>query len=312
MDIKIEKLDAPTVGGYIVPRRVDAYKNEFGHVLIVAGSPGMTGAAALCAHGCLRAGAGLVTVALPQSLLPVFASQARPEAMVLPLPESEPGILKGTAIDRIKEFIARRRVTALVVGPGIGHNAEAAKLVAAILSTIELPVVLDADGISLLSGEKDRGLEMPSLKNAAADIIMTPHPGELSRATGIPINELQSKRSDMAALFAAKNGVICVLKGAGTIISDGKTACVNTTGNPGMATAGTGDVLAGIIAALLSQVQEPRLLHAACAGAFLHGLAGDIVLRSKTEISLLAGDIAEAIPEAVACIIKECELNDEK
>lgn len=286
-------LSASYIRSLIKPRKKDSYKGDYGHVLVLAGSRGMTGAAVLCAGAVLRSGAGLVTVGVPESQHHIIASNLRPEAMTLALHESPFGTLSGRSFSQIEEFVIRRKITTIVAGPGLGINKEILYIILKILSSFRIPVVLDADGISILAGNIEK------LFHAKARVIITPHMGEFSHLVKIPALELQKKRERVAMDFAGQNGVTCVLKGYRTIISDGSDVFINTTGNPGMATGGSGDVLAGMIGALTCQMHDPVLLNAAVSGAYLHGLAGDIAALNKTQIGLLAGDIIDAIPDAL-------------
>jgi len=293
----MKKLTSQFIKSLILTRRKKAHKGDFGHVLIIAGSRGMTGAAILCANGALRCGAGLVTAGVPESQQKIVAANIRPEAMTLPLPETD-GKFSFKALQGILKFIKSRKVTSLAIGPGIGKSSDITKLVKKLLQRIALPVILDADGLNALSGSID------VFKKAKAGLIITPHPGELSRLSGLPAKKINGNRIKAAEQFARCNKVVCVLKGYGSVVSDGKKSFVNTTGNPGMATGGTGDVLSGMISALTSQVKEPKALNAALCGVFLHGLAGDIAAKKKTRIGLLARDVAESIPEAIKAVGK--------
>ena len=276
----------------MLKRNKTANKGDFGHVLILAGSRGMTGAAVLSGYGALRCGAGLVTVAVPESLQKVIASQIRPEAMTLALPEQD-GKFSSNAYRRIIDFISKRKVTSLVIGPGMGKGAGVTRLVKRLLTSVHLPIVLDADGLNALAGSP------AFLEKAKGDVIVTPHPGELSRLSEVTTKQINSKRLQSAERFAKSNGVVCVLKGYETVISDGRRTFVNTTGNPGMASGGMGDVLSGMIAALIPQVKEPKKINASICGVYLHGLAGDIVAKEKTQMGMLAKDLAEKIPQAL-------------
>ncbi len=286
------KLTKQYIRSLILKRRRDANKGDFGHVLIIAGSRGMTGAAVLCANGALRSGAGLVTVAVPESQQEIVAKNIRPEAMTIPMPEKNGGFsLKAYQV--IFKFLSKRKVSALVLGPGIGRSPEIIKLVNKILISMDLPIVLDADGLNAASSSSN------IFKKTRSTLIITPHPGEFSRLTGITAETINKNRIKTAKAFAGENKLICVLKGYKTVISDGKKAFENTTGNPGMASGGMGDVLSGMIAAFIPHVKEPALLNAALCAVFLHGFAGDIAADEKTTVSLLAKDLAESIPKAV-------------
>ncbi|MHB9156370.1 MAG: NAD(P)H-hydrate dehydratase [Endomicrobiales bacterium] len=303
MKITTRKITPSQVRLLIKPREKYSHKGAYGHVLIVAGSEGMTGAAALAARGALRAGAGLVTVGTPRSQSLVLASRLSAEAMTLSLPEEAAGTLGMDAFEHIMEFVEGRGVSSIVMGPGLKSTEGVYRLVREIASRVALPLVLDADAINVFSYEHRDGLCFRSLAKAKARIIVTPHPGELSRVTGISVSGIQGSRAGTAARFARENNAVCVLKGAGTVVSDGKQAVVNPTGNPGMATGGSGDVLSGVIGALVMQVREPETFNAALCGVYLHGLAGDIAAGEKTRISLLAGDIAEGLPAAFAKLL---------
>lgn len=280
----------------LIPERArDTHKGDFGHVLILAGSRGMTGAAVLCANSALKCGAGLVTLGIPESQLNVVALRVLPEVMTLPLKETSDGTLSLSGFPKISNFIRAKKIDTLAVGPGLSANPDTKKLVRKILADMDLPVVLDADGINAL--EKDR-----FLRKCRAKIIITPHPGELGRLTGFSVGYIQKNRERFARKFAKDNRVLCVLKGSGTVITDGEKSYVNTTGNPGMATAGSGDVLTGMIASLTNQVKDMqgnKFFASAIAGVYLHGLAGDIAAKEKTEIGMIAGDIIGKIPEAI-------------
>lgn len=260
------------------PRPRDAHKGSFGRVLVVAGSRGMSGAAVLCAGAALRGGAGLVRVAVPESILPIVAA-ANPCYMTAGLPEESDS--SGTLQALVQE------ATVVVVGPGLGRGPAQASLVHAILAT-DRPVVLDADGLTVLGTDVPRG--------RAAPLILTPHPGEFGRLLGCDTARVQAERQNLAVRFAAEHGVILVLKGQGTIVTDGTRLFVNATGNPGLATGGSGDVLAGLIAALLGQGLEA--FAAAQLGVHLHGKAGDLAAEDVGEVSLIASDLLDYLPDA--------------
>jgi len=280
---------------WLSPRRPTAHKGDFGHVLVLAGSRGMTGAARLCAAGALRAGAGLVTLGVPKSQLPAAARVAPWEAMTLPLPENADGTFRETAFREVEKFVRRRKVTAVALGPGLRVRPGTARLVRKCVSGLEVPVVLDADGLNVLSA-----FGWPATRRAP--LILTPHPGELARLTGRPVAPDVSSRLTAAGRLARQKEAVCVLKGHRTVVSDGRRGGVNTTGNPGMATGGTGDVLCGLIAALIAQTRgkdlKERMWRAALTGVYVHGLAGDLAARRKTRISLTAGDVLESLPDA--------------
>ena len=272
------------------PREDETHKGDYGRVLVIAGSRGKAGAAAMAGRSALAAGAGLVTVAVPQSSLDVVAGYM-PELMTEPLAETDGGALSGVDLDRIQELVQGKSVVAL--GPGIGTHHETSTLVVNHLSAIGRPVVLDADGLNAFLGRVEL------LHGGDAPLVVTPHPGEMALLVGCAVADVEKDRLDTARRFAAEQNVYVVLKGFRTVIAcpDGK-AFVNPTGNPGMATAGSGDVLTGMIAGILGQphlgVFEERL----CLAVFLHGLAGDIAAEKLSEESLVATDLIDFLPEA--------------
>jgi NAD(P)H-hydrate epimerase len=269
-------------------RRRDAHKGDFGHVLVVAGSPGMTGAAALAAMSAARTGSGLVTVACPRSLNVILEVKLT-EPMTLPVDESADGGFAESAFERI--FLFAERCDAVALGPGVGRSGAAAALVRRLYAEVERPIVLDADGLNAFA-------ESPgSLAGAEAPVVLTPHPGEAARLLGCAVEEVQSDREGSARKLAALAGAVAALKGAGTVVTDGARVYVNRTGNPGMASGGMGDVLTGIVASLLGQGMDA--FQAACLGVYLHGLAGDIAARKVGEAGLLASDVMESIPAAI-------------
>ncbi len=283
-------LSPTSIRSMLLPRGKEAHKGDFGHVLVLAGSPGMSGAAALCANAALRAGAGLVTAATAASEQKAVAAHTRPEAMTLGLPENRGGGLARNALGVLEKFIAMRRVTSMIMGPGLGSSQATVIVLRQLLMRLGLPLVVDADALRVLGSAGS----IPR-----AQLILTPHPGEMATLAGIHKDDVQQNREAIARTVAKKFGAVCVLKGYHTVITDGDTLLINPTGNPGMATGGSGDVLAGMIAALVMQVKAPQLLHAAAAGVYLHGMAGDIAVRHTTQMSLLAGDITENLPAAL-------------
>jgi NAD(P)H-hydrate epimerase len=267
----------------VPPRAPDAHKGDAGRVLVVAGSPGKTGAAHLALTGALRGGAGLVTLAAREEVLS-FALAGRPEAMCDALSGGGPlarADLRGL-------LAAAAGADALVVGPGIPRGAETAELLRAFLQRARLPAVLDADALNALAQHPEgvTGLEVP--------LLLTPHPGEMARLCGISIADVQADRIGLAAAKAREWRVTVVLKGARTVVADpdGPPAVI-PTGNPGLATGGTGDVLAGLCGALLAGGLEP--VAAGRVGAWVHGRAGDLAARRFGERGLVAGDLGEAI-----------------
>ncbi len=269
------------------PRAADSNKGTFGRVLVVAGSRGMSGAAILCASGALRGGAGLVRLAVPAEILPIVAT-SNPCYTTAPLPQDVGGRLGPGADAELLALAEGNDVIAL--GPGLGQSPAVAAVVSVLLARARLPVVLDADGLNVLRQQTER------LRNRPAPLILTPHPGEFARLAGADVPTVQAHRPEMAVRFAADHGVVLILKGHGTLVTDGRRLYRNTTGNPGMATGGTGDVLTGLIAALVGQGLEP--FAAAQLGVYLHGLAGDLARDDLGEESLIASDLLEYLPRA--------------
>ncbi len=274
------------------PRKLEAHKGSFGHVLILAGSLGKTGAAALAAKAALRTGAGLVTVATPKSALPIVASLGM-EFMTAPLPETESGTVSLRALDhgRLDSLVEGKSV--LAVGPGIGGAPETAELARAVVNRYDVPVVLDADGLNAFAGC------VSGFRAEGRTRVLTPHPGEMARLTGQTTSEIQAHRVEVARDFASRYRVYLVLKGFRTLVAapDGQV-WVNPTGNPGMATGGTGDVLTGMIAGLLSQFASRPVTDVVAGAVYLHGLAGDLAASDLDESPLIAGDLLAALPRA--------------
>lgn len=277
----------------LLPRRpVDAHKGTFGHLLVVAGSVGKTGAAAMTGRAALRSGVGLVTIAAPVSQQPVIAALGM-ETMTEPLPETPGQSIAQKAKERILELAARTDAVAL--GPGVSLDPETQGLVRELVRELECPTVVDADGLTALAGHLDL------LKGSPAPRCLTPHPGEMARLVGTLVKEIQADRIGAVEAFCRRLSVFLVLKGAGSAIGDpeGKIF-LNPTGNPGMASGGSGDVLTGMIGAFLARGMSP--LQALQAGVCLHGLAGDLARDDKGEEGLIAGDILEAIPLAILSV----------
>ena len=290
----------------LIPERQRySHKGDYGHVLVIAGSRGKTGAAFMCAKACLRSGAGLVTIGVPESLLDVFQSRVT-EEMTLPLPDRGDGTLSSKALEKILEFLSEK-ADVLAIGPGISVTDDTKKLVRELLLNSTAPAVIDADAINSLEGNKQ------VLKKARSPIILTPHAGEMARLLSVQRsafsvqrqktlnyelqNEIEGDRINTAISFAKETGTYLVLKGVPTVIAvpEGRVF-INPTGNSGMASAGTGDVLTGMLSGFLGQGLNP--LEASILGVYMHGLAGDIAAKSKGEHSLIASDIIDSIPEA--------------
>jgi NAD(P)H-hydrate epimerase len=266
-------------------RNLSAHKGDFGKVLIVAGSCGMTGAAYLAAKGALRAGAGLAVVATPESQQPILAGKLTC-AMTYPLPETPEQTISLKALRPILELAKKSDVIA--IGPGISRNPSTMSLVLALLKQLTIPVVLDADAIIAISKKPN------ILKEVSCPIIITPHQGEMFSLIGKKITPLN--RLSIAKEFTARYNITLVLKGFKSLVMNKNKFYVNTTGNPGMATGGTGDVLTGIISGLLAQGLSP--FDASVLGVFIHGKAGDIGVKDLGEISFIASDILSYLPNA--------------
>jgi NAD(P)H-hydrate epimerase len=278
----------------VLPKRQAwAHKGSCGRALVVAGSRGLTGAATLASSAVARAGAGLVTLGIPASLNPIMEQKVT-EVMTRPLPETDTGCLSSEAISYINELADNCDV--LAIGPGMGRNGETEQVIKDIVAAARCPLVIDADALNALLGCTEL---LPQLEALA---VLTPHVGEMSRLTGIPAEQINADRLAVAGKAAISWGTIVVLKGPGTIVAfpDGE-AFINTTGNAGMATGGTGDVLTGVIAGFIAQGLSSH--EAALAGVYIHGLAGDIAARKGT-IGLMAGDVLQAIPEAIQIVQK--------
>ena len=276
----VELLTHADVAPLLPRRRRGAHKGEFGHLLVVAGSEGYTGAPVITAHAAARTGAGLVTLVVPRAVYPIVAANCPPEVMPRPLDDSEqlsPAFLQG--------------FDAFAIGPGLGQQPEVQKLVWKLISTMPAPMVVDADALNALV----RGAS--ALKKVRAPLVLTPHPGEMGRLVGKSVKEVQAARWEVARGFAQEHGVVTVLKGAGTVVTDASSKLwINLTGNPGMAKGGMGDALTGIIGALLAQGMAP--LDAARAGVFLHGLAGDIAAEKHGECATLVTDLIACLGAA--------------
>lgn len=273
----------------LAPRAGDAHKGTFGKVLIVGGSVGMSGAAAVAGRAALRAGAGLVRVAVGASIQPVVAA-IEPCYTTIPLCEDSDGLISSGAVAVILEHARQNDVVAFGPGAGIGRGVRDVAI--ELIAQAGLRVVIDADGLNCLAKVKAWN------EIRKASVVLTPHPGEMSRLwASVFREELPADRIAQAVSFAEKSGCVVVLKGAGTVVSDGAKVYVNETGNPGMATAGAGDVLTGIIAALAGQGMSD--FDAAVAGVHIHGAAGDIAAAKTGEVSLIATDIIESLGDAI-------------
>ena len=275
----------------LAPRARDANKGSYGHVLVIGGSLGKSGAAAMAGFSALRAGAGLSTVATPKSVLATVAG-FHPELMTEPLAETAQGTISLGAVGLGLNALLEHKT--LAIGPGISRNSETAEFVRTIVTRGDKSLVIDADGLNAFEGAAD------TLHGRGRTVVITPHPGEMARLTGLSIPQIQANRLEVARNFARKQDLIVVLKGHRTLIAapDG-AVWVNPTGNPGMATGGTGDVLTGIIAGLIAQ--HPRnALQATALAVYLHGLAGDLASATMGESSLVATDLVRFLPQAFA------------
>lgn len=295
--IEEEAISTRVVESYevVLPKRDPAgYKTTFGWVAVISGSPGMTGAGAMVSSASLRCGAGMVTLCLPESLnLPLEAKLT--EVMTHPLPETEVKTLSMNALAAMEPVL--RKADVLAVGPGLSTHSETKKLICSLIEGVDLPMVIDADALNAMTGRTEL------LKERKAPTIITPHPGEMARLTGLKVSEIIESKPRVASQFANENKVVMVLKGPPTVVAspDGQIF-INPTGNSGLATAGSGDVLTGMIAGMLAQGLDP--VEAAMTGVYLHGSAGDIMADRYTEYGLMATDILEAIPIAIKRVLR--------
>ena len=278
--MQMKQLDHQAVLGLLPDRQAHAHKGDFGKILLLCGSRGYTGAAALAAMGALRSGAGLVYVGVPQSIYAIEAVKLT-EPVVFPLPD-ENGMFSASAAAEITDRLPQ--MDAVLVGPGIGRSEGALAVVKTVLERFEGPVVVDADGINVLSAHKD------ILRGRSAQTVLTPHMGEFRRISDADTAD----REAAACALARELGVIVLLKGHNTVITDGKAGYINPTGNPGMAVGGSGDVLSGMIVSLLGQGIAP--LEAAACGAWLHGAAGDICAETMGQYGMLPSDMLDRLP----------------
>jgi NAD(P)H-hydrate epimerase len=278
-----------SIAPLFAPRPRDSNKGTFGHVLIVAGSRGKSGAAAMAGLAALRAGAGLVTVACPESVLSSVAEFA-PELMTEALPETNSGTLARSAFDRIRDLAAKR--TLVAIGPGLGTDEQTAEVVLRVFDELQKPLVVDADALNCLATRHD-------WRTQQALRVLTPHPGEMSRLSNRPTSDIQADRLATAREFSTARNVTLVLKGQRTLtaFADGRV-WINPTGSPALATGGTGDILTGMLAGLLAQSPAAPDL-AIAAAVYLHGLAGQIAARHLTEQVVIATDLLHYLPEGI-------------
>ena len=287
--LQLNLITAREIAPLIGPRPLAANKGNFGHVLVIGGSLGKAGSVAMAGIAALRTGAGLSTVATPKSVLATVAG-FHPEVMTEALDETDVGSISTRAAAAVDALIKGK--TVLAVGPGISRNPETSEFVRSLVVKDKTPLVLDADGLNAFEGRASE------LNGKGRTLVITPHPGEMARLAGSTIAAVQRDRINVARTFAREHQLIVVLKGHRTVIAqpDG-TVWVNTTGNPGMATGGTGDILTGIVSGLIAQNPE-RIAEAVIAAVHLHGLAGDVARESMGEHSMVATDLVKALPEA--------------
>jgi hydroxyethylthiazole kinase-like uncharacterized protein yjeF len=273
-------------------RKSDTHKGTYGHVLVISGSLGKSGAAVMAAKAALRTGAGLVTVATPESCLPIVA-RSMAELMTEPLAETPQKTVAAVAADRAAALA--RGKEAVLIGPGLSTHPSTGEFLYSLLPKLRGPAVIDADGLNIL------GLRPEMLAHLPRPAVLTPHPGEFARLTGLTTAEVLKRRLELAPSFAVQHNIYLVLKGYRTLVAspDGRVF-INPTGNPGMATGGSGDVLSGILASLLAQLKDPLL--SSVAGVYVHGLSGDLAAEALSEKALLAGDIIRFLPKALKCL----------
>lgn len=294
----LHAITAADIERLLAPRRPDSHKGSFGHVLIVGGSLGKSGAAAMAGLAALRSGAGLATIATPRSVLHSVAGFA-PELMTEPLPETPEGTIALDALGQLEAIEENKSVVA--VGPGLSRHPDTAEFVRLLAAKCKLPLVIDADGLNAFEGKSEE------LHGRNRPLVITPHPGEMERLTGLSASQIQENRVKIARDFATSHHCIVILKGWHTVVAhyDG-AVWINTTGNPGMATGGTGDVLTGMVAGMLAQAvagsKQGQLLLHILAAVFLHGLAGDLARDRLGEHSLVATDLLKYLPSAFQAV----------
>jgi NAD(P)H-hydrate epimerase len=288
-ELKLNVITARDLTPMVAPRPAESNKGSYGHVLVVGGSLGKAGAAAMAGIAALRVGAGLSTVATSKSVLGTVAG-FHPELMTEPLAETKAGTIASNARNRVVDLTEGKR--AVAIGPGISRDPQTAELIQSLVAVLEVPIVLDADGLNAFEGRSDE------LSGKGRTLVITPHPGEMARLAGSTVAEVQKDRLGVARKFACEHELIVVLKGHRTLVvqPDGE-AWVNTTGNPGMATGGTGDILTGMVAGMIAQ-HPKQVFTAVLAAVYLHGLAGDVMRERVGEHSLVATDLLLGLPEA--------------
>lgn len=288
-NIRLSLIERTEIAALFPPREFDSHKGSFGHLLVIAGSTGKTGAAALCANAAMRCGTGLVSLGVAESLNPVMESLVL-EPMTHALPENEKGFLSENCLKDILALLTGKQ--ALAIGPGLGTRKGTATLVRELVVQSPVPLVLDADAVNCLAEDPE------ILKKKSRPAILTPHPGEMARLCRLSTPDVQADRIGTARKFAAEFDIILILKGARTVIAlpDGR-AFINPTGNPGMASGGMGDVLTGMVSGFLAQGFSPEA--AGLAGVYIHGLCADVLSKQKGAFGFLAQDMVKAIPETI-------------
>ncbi|MBM3284851.1 MAG: NAD(P)H-hydrate dehydratase, partial [Candidatus Aminicenantes bacterium] len=296
-NLKLEMTDRESLLPLFRRRRRDSHKGSYGHLLMIAGSLGKTGAAVMAARAAYRMGAGLVTVGTPRTCLPIIA-RSMLELMTEPLAETGAKTISAEALPRVRALLAEK--DAMLLGPGLSTEESTRQFVWQLIPHVKKPLVVDADGLNILALKRELLARLPRPS------ILTPHPGEFARLTGLSIPEVIKNKLELVPAFAREHGVYLVLKGYRTLVAapDGRVF-VNPTGNPGLATGGTGDVLSGMVGALLMQQKDP--LQAAVAAVYLHGLSGDLAAQKTGERGLVAGDLIRFLPQAVRSLEEGAE-----
>lgn len=277
----------------IYPRKPDSHKGDYGKVLVIAGSVGMSGAATLTSLSALRAGSGMVSLAIPKSLNTILEIKLT-EVITYPLAETKEGSIAANAYQEIKKLIARNDI--IVIGPGLSLNKSTQQLIRQLVTGFDKPIIIDADGLNAFVGFKK---ELKKAKTKS--IIITPHEAEFSRLFEIPLKDVHLQREGLTKKISSEYNITTVLKGYRTVVASSLKTYINESGNPGMATAGSGDVLTGLIAGLRAQGLDD--FEAASLAVWLHGRAGDLAAEKYTQLSLIATDILEQIPEAMKELI---------
>ncbi len=295
-DIKVNLIQKEYVSTLITPRERYSHKGDYGHILIIAGSKGKTGAALMCAKAAMRSGSGLVTIGVPESLIDIIQGRIT-EEMTLPLKDDGRGMLSANATDDVISFISQK-IDAVAIGPGIGVSDDTKTMLAEIIKNSPVPLIIDADGINSLSANPD-----DVLSKRKSPVVITPHPGEMARLLSRVFNfeyktiDIEKNRLNISSKLSCEYGIHVVLKGVPTVITSPEgDIFINTSGNPGMATAGSGDVLTGIIASFIGQGLNP--LNASISGVCIHGTAGDSASREKGEYCMAASDLIDFLPDA--------------